>query len=113
MKEIIGKTPVKIECSDDEISMQFSDGTSCEWMHYQRCCETVYVDDVNGDWANLIGSPLLVAEERDSSDAPYKGGECEEWTFYTFRGIGGSVDVKWYGDSNGYYSTAVSFTFNP
>lgn len=112
MERIVGKTPASIDCHDDVMYMKFTDGTSCEWFHYQDCCETVYIDDVNGDWNDLIGNPLIIAEERNSDDAVSKGGGCEEWTFYTFRGIGGSVDVKWYGDSNGCYSTSVTFSLS-
>ena len=114
MERIVGKTPVEITCDGDEINMNFSDGSSCSFTHYQECCESVWIDDVNGDWSDLIGNPLIIAEERTNDEEEVsKGGECEEWTFYAFRGVGGSVDVRWYGDSNGYYSTSVTFKFNP
>lgn len=91
---------------DDEIVFKFTDGTSVKFYHNQDCCESVTIDDINGDFEDLVGQVLLVAEEREGEyiDAGY---EVVEWTFYTFRSIKGSVDVKWYGSSNGYYSTAV------
>lgn len=116
MDRIIGKTPVKVEQSDERIIMTFSDGSVATWYHSQDCCETVVVDDVVGDWSDLYGHPLLVAEERETDDhhAPAppelpRGDDSNTWTFYTFRSIGGSVDVRWHGSSNGYYSESVDF----
>ena len=113
IKEIIGLVPVAIngEAGDDIITMEFSDGSSCEWFHKQDCCETVSVHDVIGDWEDLIGNPILVAEERVSDEGPTTNGESDTWTFYTFRGIKGSVDVRWWGSSKGHYSESVDFSF--
>ena len=113
IKEIIGLVPVAIigEAGDDIITMKFSDGSSCEWFHKQDCCEPVSVYDVIGDWEDLIGNPILVAEVRVSDEGPESNGESDTWTFYTFRGIKGSVDVRWWGFSNGYYSESVDFLF--
>jgi hypothetical protein len=114
MERIIGKTPTSIEVVqdrdyDDSIKMTFSDGTSCKWYHRQDCCEDVHIDDINGDFNDLIGSPIMVAECRTSEGDV--GWDHETWTFYTFRGIGGSVDVKWHGSSTGDYSEEVDFEF--
>jgi hypothetical protein len=110
--QMIGKTPVKIyECPHgEEIVFTFSDGSKAKFYHEQDCCESVIIEDVNGDWNDLIGNPLLVADERISHDEP-NGYDSDTWTFYTFRGIGGSVDVRWHGSSNGYYSESVHFHY--
>ena len=82
--------------------------------HCQECCESVSIDDINVDLDDLVGVPILVAEERfnpielpprhdDDEYAPYT------WTFYEFRTIKGSVTVRWYGSSNGNYSENVAF----
>ena len=120
IEDIVGKIPVNISiveesrCENEAIVFLFEDGTACKFMHAQDCCETVLIDDVNGDWNDLIGTPLLVAESRTNSDLPpredeYGSESSWTWTFYTFRSIKGSVDVRWYGESNGYYSEEVDF----
>jgi hypothetical protein len=71
---------------------------------------------VVGDLNDLIGEPLLLAEESTSHDTPaqyqHKDGYCESqtWTFYKFATRKGYVDIFWRGESNGYYSEEVSFT---
>lgn len=115
---IIGKIPKEIRQSEDEISFMFDDGSSCVFFHEQDCCEDVRVEDVNGDWYTLIGSPILIAEEKVSGETSQNAQFQDEedsctWTFYTFRSIKGSVDVRWFGSSNGYYSEAVDIMFCP
>lgn len=112
IEELIGRTPILIKQEEDEVlNMYFEDGSKAKWFHRQDCCESVTIDDVIGDWSDLLGHPLLVAEERTNEGEDEDGYGTETWTFYTFRSIGGSVDVKWYGSSNGYYSESVDFEF--
>jgi hypothetical protein len=82
--------------------------------HSQDCCESVEIDDVVGDWKDLIDSPLLIAEEVSSENMPAKDPEWDKsytWTFYKFATAKGYVDIKWYGVSNGYYSERVDLCF--
>lgn len=84
--------------------------------HRQDCCEQVILADIVGDLNDLIGEPLLIAEEANSTlHALLDPGPLDEsaesftWTFYKFATIKGYVDLRWYGTSNGYYSESVSF----
>jgi hypothetical protein len=109
--ELIGKTLTEVKASDDQIDFTCSDGSEYRQFHDQDCCENVSVDDVTGDWADVIGSPIIVATEASNSDDPPKGEYAESytWTFYKLDTAKGGVTVRWYGSSNGYYSERVSF----
>ena len=91
-------------------SMRFvaSDGSVFLFTHEQDCCESVRIEDVNGDTADLLGSPMLRAEEVSSDDAGApKDADSFTWTFYKFETNKGSVTVRWLGESNGFYSERV------
>ena len=86
--------------------------------HEQDCCENVYLEEVIGDLSDLEGTPILEAEcvsnhanpqsQYTSDDDEYwVAAESETWTFYKFSTIKGSVTLRWYGSSNGYYSESV------
>ena len=77
--------------------------------HWQDCCESVTIEDIVGDLSDLEGEPLLIAEEV-SGETPTEDDVYREsctWTFYKFATRKGYVDVRWLGESNGYYSESV------
>lgn len=111
-----GKTLRSVRVSDDKDTIDFetTEGEVYRLYHSQDCCETVYVEDVVGDLSDLIGSPLLEAEEVSSADNPVDWKpelqpESYTWTFYKLATVRGSVTLRWLGESNGYYSESVSF----
>lgn len=96
---------------NDSVEFEFENGKRFYLTHEQDCCETVYLEDVTGDLADLVGHPLTTASERTSEkeeDPDVWGSEHETWTFYVFECPGGSVTLRWKGTSNGYYSEGVS-----
>lgn len=107
IKYLIGKIINKVEKSDDQVLFYLDDNTILKMFHQQDCCESVYLAETHGDLRDLVGSPIIYADERseDTSDSDY--GDVEEWTFYEIRNINASVTLRWVGTSNGYYSTGV------
>ncbi len=129
LDEIVGKTIIRLDGGEESEHLKFymSDGSVYNQEHHQDCCESVHIEDICGDLEDLIGSPLLQAEEvtyssdEEGKDEWPEGIRPEDkkeddywddsytWTFYKFATIKGSVTVRWFGSSNGYYSESVSF----
>lgn len=110
--EMIGKTMRVASGLLGRGIMEFVDeeGIRYHFEHEQECCEHVVIDDVVGDMSDLVGVPLLAAEEISSEGArELSDEESYTWTFYRFATVKGTVTVKWLGRSNGYYSEGVSF----
>jgi len=98
------------QVNSEEIIFQTVAGERWVFAHDQDCCETVTVNDITGDLTDLVGSPLLLAEEfsgsipADHDDADY---DSYTYTYYRFATQRGRVTVRWLGTSNGYYSESV------
>ena len=122
-KELKGKTLVSIEIeknSDDddaELVMKTSLGETYRLNHYNAGGEIVFIEDVCGSLSDLIGEPLLEAEEVTSFENPeYIKPETItyqhnfQWTFYKLGTCKGFVTVRWYGTDNGNYSLQVDLS---
>lgn len=110
--QLKGKTFVAIEGAEtgnDEIVFKDNCGGIYVLYHSQDCCEHVSIEDVVGNVDDLLNTPLLVAEESTSYDQNLHRDDSYTWTFYKLATIKGSVDIRWYGSSNGYYSERVDF----
>lgn len=114
LKDLIGKTLTIVEkVGEDKIVFTTNEGRQYKLYHHQECCESVTVEDIVGELSDLVGEPILIAEEATSTQNPQ--GVTKEyqdsftWTFYKFATRKGYVDIRWYGESNGYYSEGVDF----
>jgi len=110
-----GKILEKCWNDGDEVHFVVSDDESYKLYHEQDCCESVYVESVDGDLDDLIGTPILMAEEatncndHDGQEPPEFSDESFTWTFYKLATVRGYVTIRFYGSSNGYYSESVYF----
>ncbi len=108
-ESLLGVTLAEILVGKAENEIVFTArGDNRQWRMYHTsdCCESVAIDDIVGDINDLIGSPIITAEEstdigRTDNDNRFM------WTFYHIATQKGTVTLKWYGESNGYYSEAV------
>lgn len=112
--ELLGRTLIAItgKVGSDEIVFYCDDGSVFKLYHIQDCGERVTVEDISGDLADLLDSPLRQAEEATSTAHPpgqVKTSDSFTYTFYRLTTMKGQVVIRWYGESNGYYSESVSF----
>lgn len=109
IRVLIGKTLISAKRNGDE-EIEFVDSSGDRWkmFHAQDCCESVTIEDINGDLDDLAGTPILDAyEESNGEELEY--GDHETWTFYRIITAKGTVVIRWYGTSNGYYSESADF----
>lgn len=110
--DLVGKTLISIDgcrAGSDTITFTCSDGTVYRQLQDDYLGD-VFVESVNGDTQNIIGRKIVIAEEKSNVDAPpRKGSESYTWTFYTIATVKGYLDIRWYGESNGYYSETADF----
>jgi len=109
IEDMVGKTFTRVTGGVGDGEMVFENATErYVFTHDQDCCETVDINDVVGDLSDLEGVPLLVAEEVSGATEPEaEHYESYTYTFYKFATRRGYVDVRWLGESNGYYSEGV------
>lgn len=116
ISDMVGKAFTSVIATEDELVFKGPCGTFT-FYHDQDCCETVQINDIVGDLDDLVGAPLVLAEEI-SGQTPEGWSEDEytesyTWTFYKFATKKGYVDVRWLGESNGYYSESVDLKWEP
>jgi hypothetical protein len=112
IEDMVGKVFTRVSGGVGSGELVFENATErFVFFHYQDCCESVDINDIVGDLEDLVGEPLLIAEEVEGSvpaDFEDEYTESYTFTFYKFATRKGYVDVRWLGESNGYYSESVS-----
>lgn len=98
-----------VRYSDDSDILDFYTvcGRKFRMQHEQDGCESVYIESITGELNDLIGFEILRAREETATNE--EASESGTWTFYKLATRKGYVDIRWNGESNGYYSESVSF----
>ena len=118
INELVGKIISKIDNNNNEQLYFYCNDDSVYIMyHSQDCCESVSIEDIVGDLSDLLHSPVIDAREESNSEehpadkqnTEVYAGDSFTWTFYIIGTMKGSVTIRWYGSSNGYYSESVNF----
>lgn len=113
---LVGQTLASVTQHGNElIEFVTNTGTKYHMYHEQDCRESVRINDIAGDLQDLVNTPIVKAYESNSEPGygdkenpdPWGSGT---WTFYHLATSKGYVTIRWYGESNGYYSESVSFS---
>lgn len=114
-EDLKGKTIVKIDVSEWSLTFVLKDGSKYRMFHESDCCEDVHIEDICGDLRDVIGPPVLMAEEVVYDGVNPEGVNIPDdqesfmWTFYKLGTVNGDITIRWYGESNGHYSESVDF----
>ena len=115
--ELVGKTITEISggLGDERLVFTCDNGDKYQMIYYDDCCASATLEDIAGNLEDLKGSPILQAEEAISENTNPEGVKVPEyqdsytWTFYKLATVKGYVTLRWYGESNGYYSESITF----
>jgi hypothetical protein len=115
-KHMIGKTMKSVtgEKGDEDMCFVEEGGAVHKFWYEHDCCASCSIEDICGELSDLTGSPIIEATETvngdDMPNIPAHWGS-HTWTFYRFSTAKGTVTVRWFGESNGYYSESVSYKY--
>jgi len=113
INELIGQVAKTVTNNNNlELTFDLENGQTARFYHEQECCESVSIEEVHGDLNDLVGQEIVQAEFVREDVKLEDDYESATWTFYKFATNRGSVTVRWYGTSNGYYSQSVDFEIN-
>ena len=118
IEELKGKFITDVTQFDDRmILITTSDDWAFVLLHFNDCCEDVYIADICGELSDLKGlvtSASEVCNESPELEEGYVGDDenHQTWTFYKIDTIINSicedVNIRFIGKSNGHYSEKVS-----
>lgn len=107
MGDLVGKTIKSIDGLEKgslKVTI-YTEDCHYEFEHYQDCCESVDLEDYELD--NDLTGALIVSAEEVIGEVTYIN-SMEQYTFYKIETNKGGLFMRWFGVSNGYYSTGVN-----
>jgi (p)ppGpp synthase/HD superfamily hydrolase len=106
--DLLGKHIYKLYQVDDRYIVIFTNkGYIYVLLHFQDCCEDVYIEDICGDLENSKGLVVRAEENSNSVEKPTRD-DSETWTYYKLDTVKDNVTIRFVGSSNGYYSEDVT-----
>ena len=106
--DLLNKNIYKIyQVKEDYIVILTNEGYVYILLHYQDCCEHVYIADICGELENSTGLVVRAEENENRPDKPTMD-DSETWTFYKLDTVKDNVTIRFCGSSNGYYSESVT-----
>jgi hypothetical protein len=109
--DLVGETLtyVDTDTSCAEIMLTTASGKVIKIFHDQDCCESVHIEDTEGNWHELIGKVIVEATQEESHEGEPPSEYSDSWTRTTlrFKVDDATVISRWIGESNGYYSETV------
>lgn len=102
-----------LEKGSSEVRIFTECGQEYLFYHSQNCCESVDLNDFEGDAGDVVGGLVVSAEEVNGNqdERPDEYSESWTWTFYKIETNKGGLWMRWLGESNGYYSESVDFVW--
>ena len=106
ISHLLGKMVESITLNDDktELTIVCKGGYRYLMMHEQDCCESVWLDDLDGelsDWQNV--TVLEASESASLADSTEM-----QWTFYRLACNLHSLCLRWCGSTDSVYSMGVT-----
>ena len=109
---IVGEvlTHIDLDPERDAIRLTTESGRTFLIHHDQDCCESVHIEDTEGNWRELLGKQVIEVthEETESGDPPPEDAESWTRTALAFKVDDATVISRWIGESNGHYSESVT-----
>lgn len=89
----------------------YTSGGDFELLHERDCCESVTLYDIVGDPADLEDAICARASLDTNTSDPYpkEHPDSYTWSYYNIQTHKGHVQLRWLGESNGYYGETVAF----
>ena len=122
VSDIVGKRVLAVNGlrkGSEAVDFLLSDGSVFEMAYHPDCYASCYILELDCAPEDFVDQVVLSAEvvSNSGAESPPPPGEYAPdsytWTFVKFSTSKGHFTVRWYGESNGYYSETPSFTRLP
>jgi len=120
LKDLKGKRVLAVnglKAGSEAADFLLSDGSIFEMAYYPECCASCSILEMDCTPEDFIDQEILNAEEVGGGETPAPDSEYAPesytWTFMKFTTSKGHFTIRWYGESNGYYSETPSCVLLP